>query len=30
MVGALRETVTKTLNEFQAAGLVELSRGRIR
>jgi CRP/FNR family transcriptional regulator, cyclic AMP receptor protein len=30
MVGALRETVTKTLDEFQADGLVELSRGRIR
>lgn len=30
MVGALRETVTKTLDEFQADGLVELSRARIR
>lgn len=30
MVGALRETATKTLDEFQSAGLVELGRGRIR
>jgi CRP-like cAMP-binding protein len=29
MVGALRETVTKTLDAFRADGLVELSRGRI-
>ncbi len=29
MIGALRETVTKTLDEFQQTGLVELSRGRI-
>ncbi|MGH7862855.1 MAG: Crp/Fnr family transcriptional regulator, partial [Candidatus Dormibacteraceae bacterium] len=29
MIGALRETVTKTLDEFQAAGLVEFGRGRI-
>lgn len=29
MIGALRETVTKTLDEFQAGGLVELGRGRI-
>lgn len=29
MIGALRETVTKVLDEFQAAGLVELGRGRI-
>ncbi len=29
MIGAIRETVTKTLDEFQQAGLVELSRGRI-
>jgi CRP-like cAMP-binding protein len=29
MVGALRETVTKTLDEFQTAGLVELGRGHI-
>jgi len=29
MIGALRETVTKTLDEFQADGLVELGRGRI-
>lgn len=30
MVGAYRETVTKTLDEFQAAGCVELARRRIR
>ncbi len=30
MVGAYRETVTKTLDEFQAAGCVELGRRRIR
>lgn len=29
MVGAYRETVTKTLNEFQAAGYVKLGRRRI-
>jgi len=29
MIGALRETVTKTLDEFQAQGLVKLGRGRI-
>ncbi len=29
MVGALRESVTKVLDEFQRAGLVELCRGRI-
>jgi CRP-like cAMP-binding protein len=29
MIGALRESVTKTLDEFQRAGLVELSRGHI-
>jgi CRP/FNR family transcriptional regulator, cyclic AMP receptor protein len=29
MIGALRETVTKILDEFQAEGLVELGRGRI-
>jgi CRP-like cAMP-binding protein len=29
MVGALRETVTKTLDEFQEQGLVELGRGKI-
>jgi CRP/FNR family cyclic AMP-dependent transcriptional regulator len=29
MIGAIRETVTKTLDEFQQAGLVELCRGRI-
>ena len=29
MIGALRETVTKILDEFQADGLVELGRGRI-
>jgi CRP-like cAMP-binding protein len=29
MIGALRETVTKILDEFQEAGLVELGRGRI-
>jgi CRP-like cAMP-binding protein len=29
MVGALRETVTKILDEFQADGLVELRRGRV-
>jgi CRP/FNR family cyclic AMP-dependent transcriptional regulator len=29
MIGALRETVTETLGELQAAGLVELQRGRI-
>jgi len=30
MVGAYRETVTKTLDELRAAGLVELGRRRIR
>jgi CRP-like cAMP-binding protein len=30
MVGALRESVTKVLDEFQRAGLVELRRGSIR
>jgi len=29
MIGALRETVTKTLDEFQADSLVDLGRGRI-
>ena len=29
MIGALRESVTKVLDDFQRAGLVELSRGRI-
>jgi CRP-like cAMP-binding protein len=29
MVGALRETVTKVLDDFQAEGLVELGRGRV-
>jgi CRP-like cAMP-binding protein len=29
MIGALRETVTKTLDEFQSKGLVELGRGKI-
>ncbi len=29
MIGALRETVTKILDEFQADGLVELGRGRM-
>jgi CRP-like cAMP-binding protein len=29
MIGALRETVTKILDEFQAEGLVELRRGRV-
>lgn len=29
MVGAYRETVTKTLNEFQAAGYVKLSRRKV-
>jgi CRP/FNR family cyclic AMP-dependent transcriptional regulator len=29
MIGAIRETVTETLDEFQQAGLVELCRGRI-
>jgi CRP-like cAMP-binding protein len=29
MIGALRESVTKTLDEFQAQGLVKLGRGRI-
>jgi CRP/FNR family transcriptional regulator, cyclic AMP receptor protein len=29
MVGAMRETVTTVLDEFQRAGVVELSRGRI-
>jgi CRP-like cAMP-binding protein len=29
IVGALRETVTKTLDEFQGQGLVELGRGKI-
>jgi CRP/FNR family transcriptional regulator len=29
LVGALRETVTKILDEFRAAGLVELGRGRV-
>jgi CRP/FNR family cyclic AMP-dependent transcriptional regulator len=30
IIGAYRETVTKTLNEFQAAGLIAVSRRRIR
>ncbi len=30
MIGALRETVTKILDEFQSAGLVELRRGHVR
>jgi CRP-like cAMP-binding protein len=29
MIGALRETVTKILDEFQTDGLVELRRGRV-
>src|SRR5215467_13613232 len=29
MIGALRESVTKVLDEFQREGLVELSRGRV-
>lgn len=29
MIGALRETVTKTLDEFQADGLIKLARGRV-
>lgn len=29
LIGALRESVTKTLDEFQAQGLVKLGRGRI-
>ncbi len=29
MVGAYRETVTKTLNEFQAAGYLKLSRRKV-
>jgi len=29
MIGALRESVTKVLDEFQRDGLVELSRGRV-
>src|SRR6266852_2805985 len=29
MIGALRESVTKVLDDFQRAGLVELSRGRV-
>jgi len=29
MIGALRESVTKVLNEFQQAGLITLKRGRI-
>jgi CRP-like cAMP-binding protein len=29
MIGALRESVTKVLDEFQAQGLVKLARGRI-
>jgi hypothetical protein len=29
MVGVLRESVTKVLNDFQRAGYVELSRGHI-
>jgi CRP-like cAMP-binding protein len=29
MIGAIRETVTKALDEFEQAGLVELCRGRI-
>ncbi len=29
MVGTYRETITKTLNEFRAAGLIELKRSRV-
>jgi CRP-like cAMP-binding protein len=29
MIGALRESVTKILDEFQREGLVELGRGRV-
>jgi CRP-like cAMP-binding protein len=29
MIGALRESVTKVLDDFQRAELVELSRGRV-
>jgi CRP-like cAMP-binding protein len=29
MVGTYRETITKILNEFRAAGLIELQRGRV-
>lgn len=29
MVGTYRETITKTLNEFRVAGLIELQRGRV-
>jgi CRP/FNR family transcriptional regulator, cyclic AMP receptor protein len=29
MIGALRESVTKVLDDFQKAGLVELGRGRV-
>jgi hypothetical protein len=29
MIGALRESVTKVLDDFQRAGLVELGRGRV-
>ena len=29
MIGALRESVTKVLDEFQREGLVELGRGRV-
>jgi CRP-like cAMP-binding protein len=30
IIGAYRETVTKTLDEFQAAGLIAVSRRRLR
>jgi hypothetical protein len=29
MIGALRESVTKVLDDFQREGLVELGRGRL-
>jgi Crp-like helix-turn-helix protein len=29
MIGALRESVTKVLDDFQREGLVELGRGRV-
>jgi CRP-like cAMP-binding protein len=29
MVGTYRETITKTLNEFRAAGMIELRRGKV-